>query len=174
MANFKTIFKSQNMTIKFKNRFKEIFKSASERNLQNGMDQIVKNDILALIDKGLSPVKGNRSFAKYKNPKKYPGKLKQSNKPNLKLTGEMLSNYKAKTSIRERLSVTVGIHKDASARSRLLAGVHNNGDNPNIVMRPFVPKQSDGETFTARINSAVRKLFREIIREALKKKGDQK
>lgn len=170
----KIIFKSQQLTITLTERFKDIVKSASARELENEMRAIVHTEILPLIDKGLSPVKGFRNFQKYKNPKKYPGDQKPSNKPNLRLTGEMLSYYKAKTSSVGGLSATIGIHRDASERAKMLAGVHNAGTNPNVPVRRFIPMQSEAETFTAKINSAVRKAFRYVIGRALKQGKGQK
>ena len=176
----KIIFKSQQLTITLTERFKDIVKSASARELENEMRAIVHTEILPLIDKGLSPVKGFRNFQKYKNPKKYPGDSKPSNKPNLRSAGKfegqdhMLSHYKAKTSSVGGLSTTVGIHRDAPERAKMLAGVHNAGTNPNVPVRRFVPMQSEAETFTAKINSAVRKAFRYVIGRALKQGKGQK
>ncbi len=212
----KIIFKSQQLTITLTERFKDIVKSASARELENEMRAIVHTEILPLIDKGLSPVKGFRNFQKYKNPKKYPGDSKPSNKPNLRSAGKfegqdhMLSHYKAKTSSVGGLSTTVGIHRDAPERAKMLAGVHNNGTQGNvkqarlglkvlskikkkssrdtkqklkekynnelkgIPMRRFIPMQSEAETFTAKINSAVRKAFRYVIGRALKQGKGQK
>lgn len=169
----KTIFKSSTMQIDAIMRFSDTIKAASARELQNELQKVIHSEILGVIDKGLSPVKGYRNFAKYKNPKKYPADLKQSNKPNLRLTGEMLSNYKAKAQVRNELSATLGIHDDASERSLLLAGVHNKGTE-HIAMRRFVPDQKAGETYTAKINAAIRRAFEYVLSRAIKSGRGQK
>lgn len=170
MARGKIIFQDKGVKITWYNKLPELLKSASSRELQNQLQEVVDKQILPLIDKGLSPVQGARTLAKYADKKKYPGKKKQSNKPNLKLTGEMLSQYKAKGYGRGgSLSGTMGIHSDASQRARLLAGVHNYGvQSKNIAMRPFIPKNSQGETFNAKITNAIRKAFRYVLGRALK------
>lgn len=166
----KTIFKSPFLSVSFKNPFSEVLKSASERRLETEANKVIKNEILRLINNGLSPVKGYRALAKYKDPKKYPAGKKQSNKANLYLSGEMLSSYKAKAfKDYNKLAISVGIHDDETVRNQTLAKVHNTGSNPHIARRPFVPLQSRGETFTARINAAIRRIFRDTIRNALRK-----
>jgi hypothetical protein len=171
MAGKKVIFKDQFVQIEWTNRLPDLLKSASTRQLQIELDAVIKAEVLPLIGKGLSPVKGQRTFTKYKDPKKYPGDFnkgnKQSNKPNLYLTGEMLSNYKAKAYNQGGLSGSMGIHRDASQRSKLLAGVHNNGENKNVPMRPFIPKQDQGESYTAKITSSIRKAFKYVLGRAL-------
>lgn len=163
----KTLLNNQQIKIEWTSKFSDLVKGVSERELANELNKIVLQEILPLIDKGLSPVAGQRTFAKYKNPKKYPGDLKPSNKPNLRLTGEMLQNYRAKAQNRDGLSGTIGIHKDASQRSKLLSRVHNTGENKNIPMRPFIPKQSQGETFTAKITRSIRQAFGYVLSRAL-------
>lgn len=170
----KTIFKSQSLQIDAIQRFSQLIKTASTRELENELTAIIHSEILPLIDKGLSPVKGSRNFQKYKNPKKYPADLKSSNKPNLRLTGEMLSQYKAKAKQEKSLTATMGIHSDASPRSKLLAGVHNNGENKFVPMRPFIPKQKEGETYTAKINAAIRRAFGYVLGRAINKGRGQR
>jgi hypothetical protein len=169
----KTIYKSSTMQIDAIMRFSEAIKAASARELQNELQNVIHSEILGVIDKGLSPVKGYRNFAKYKNPKRYPADRKPSNKPNLRLTGEMLANYKAKAQVRNELSATMGIHQDASERSQLLTKVHNDGTK-HIAMRRFIPKQSAGETYTAKINAAIRRAFEYVLSRAIKSGRGQK
>lgn len=162
-------------------RFSDTIKAASARELQNELQKVIHSEILGVIDKGLSPVKGYRNFAKYKNPKKYPlgnqkamdAKQFGANKPNLRLTGEMLANYKAKAQVRNELSATMGIHQDASERSQILTKVHNDGTK-HIAMRRFIPKQSAGETYTAKINAAIRRAFEYVLSRAIKSGRGQK
>lgn len=173
MAKKKIIFKDQFMQIEWTNRLPDLLRSASTRELQNELNKVIQADILPLIDKGLSPVAQQRTFTKYKNPKKYPGDSKPSNKPNLRSAGKyadtehMLDHYKAKAYSTGGLSGSMGIHRDASQRAKMLAGVHNSGDNKNVPMRPFIPKQASGESYTAKITNSIRKAFRYVLGRAL-------
>lgn len=145
----------------------DVLKSTSKRELENKLNYVIEQTILPTIDKGLSPVAGERMFAKYKNPKQYPGDRKQSNKPNLTLTGEMLSWYEAKSSPNEPNTATMGIHKDAPDKVKMLADVHNNGTRSDIAMRPFIPKEKKGERFTAKIERGIRAAFSYVLSRAL-------
>lgn len=163
----KKIIKTKYTEVSVENNFPDIFKNIDKRVLENGLNFVITREILPLIDKGLSPVAGQRTLAKYKNPKKYPAKLKQSNKPNLTLTGEMLSNYYAKVPADKILTATMGIHSDVDARNRMLTNVHNNGIRSDIPMRPFIPKEKNGEGYTAKIAAAIRRVFGYVIAKSL-------
>lgn len=104
---------------------KEIQSSFDKDQLKREVDKIIENDIKGTIQKGISPVYGVRAFQKYKNPKQYPAGLKQSNKPNLTLTGEMLSHYKSKPI--DNFSISVGIHKDTDKKTQDKAKANNEG-----------------------------------------------
>lgn len=179
----KVIFNSKNVNITFLNRFSNLFQSSSARELQNELNTIIQTQILPTIDKGLSPVKGQRAFKKYKDPKKYPGDLKPSNKPNLNLTGKMLSDYKAYAQTRNnKLEASMGVHTNATFRSQklakfrsqMLAKVHNTGSNKYVPERPFIPRQSKAEDFNAKITASIRRAFATIIKRALKQGRSQK
>lgn len=156
--------------------FPDVFKKVDGQKLERELNFILTREVLPTIDKGLSPVSKQRAFAKYKDPKKYPGKLKQNNKPNLTLTGEMLSYYEARVDKNDPLNATMGIHSDAPERDKMLANVHGKGTRKDIPRRAFIPDQKKGETFTAKITAAIRRAFGFVISEALaadlnKKKG---
>jgi hypothetical protein len=65
-------------------------------------------------------------YQKYKNPEKYPGDLKSSNKPNLRLSGSMLSNYQAKAT-GDQMAISLGIHQDVNEEDRIKAKANNEG-----------------------------------------------
>lgn len=153
--------------------------------MQREMQYVIDQKILRLIDSGLSPVNGERAFAKYKHPKQYPGSKKPSNKANLTLTGETLSYYEARKTD-EPTSVTMGIHKDAPEFVRLKANVNNFGNSggeglsarsrkatasarKGIPARPFVPDGKKGQSFTREIVLAIRQAFANVMIVALRK-----
>lgn len=158
---FDSKYLSMNWSFDLKKKIAENF---SNRQLADDIDKTIVPMIKDTIERGLSPVAGKRMFDKYKNPKKYPAKLKPSNKPNLKLSGDMLSEYKTKPSS-EPNAVTVGIHSDASKESRVKANANNNGTE-HIPARRFIPWS--GETFTTKITLETKKIFAQALGKALK------
>jgi hypothetical protein len=145
--------------------------SINKAELRKLIEYEVNQKILPTIDKGVSPVKGKRSFAKYKDKDKYPARKKQSNKPNLTLTGEMLSWYETKIDNKD-FAVTVGIHSDAPQDVKDKAnanqfGTTNSKGEVAIAARPFVPRQ--GEVYNAQIMVAIRKAFATVISNAFKR-----
>lgn len=116
-----------NITIEWRFKLKEqVRDNFSNRQWADLTQKIVDGSIKRLIDKGLSPVSGQRMFQKYKNPEKYPGDLKSQNKPNLRLTGSLLSNYSARAST-DPLSITMGVHSDAPELDLIKAKANNEG-----------------------------------------------
>lgn len=160
------------VTFELKLSPKSIIDQHADKNmLQRLIQYEIDQKVLPTIDKGISPVKSKRSFAKYKDKNKYPAKKKQSNKPNLTLTGEMLSWYEAKID-REEFAITVGIHKDAPKEVMTKAvanqfGTTNSSGDVAIAARPFVPRRN--ETFNANITVAIRKAFATVIQKAFNK-----
>lgn len=137
--------------------------------MEREFQRVIDTEIKPSIAKGISPVRGKRNFAKYKNPPKYPGDRKQSNKPNLELSGEMLKEYVARKS--DGISVTIGIHGDAPEDILIRAnanqdGTMTKGGEVAIAARPFMIK--DGEEFNSKISIAIRKAFVSVITKALK------
>lgn len=170
-----------------KKKLRDNFSNKEWANLTN---YVVDQMILKKIDKGLSPVNGERMFQKYKNPKIYPGDQKQNNKPNLTLTGKMLSYYESRPTNNE-MQITIGIHKDAPKEQLTKAVANNQGTQGSLVnqiskqtkdkklkskvkaaakgipARPFIPLK--GQTFTRDIVLEVRKLFAYCLDKAIKK-----
>lgn len=105
---------------------KQLRENFSNRQWADLTNRIVKTEILPSIARGISPVEGVKTFAKYKNPAKYPGDRKPSNKPNLNLTGDMLSFYEARPS-QSPLTLKIGIHSDAPELVMTKAVANNEG-----------------------------------------------
>lgn len=144
----------------------------SKRQFRDKVAIILETMVKVKIDKGLSPVKGYRNFAKYKDPKKYPAGLKQSNKPNLKLEGDLMRDYKAYEHPTAN-AVTVGIHNSASELSKQKAQTHNFGNSKlGVVMRRFIPQGQD--VFTQDVMNAIKKAIAEVLGIAIKQKGKGK
>ena len=137
--------------------------------LQEELQKIVEEKVKPLVAKGLSPVAGMRMFPKYKNPTRYPGDLKPSNKPNLELTGEMLSWYRVTPANATDLAYFMGIKDDAPNDVKIRAKANNEGTDQGIPARRFIPRQ--GESYTREIVLAIRNAFAKVMAEALRKKG---
>lgn len=134
-------------------------------------ENVISQDILPLVTRGVSPVAGGRKLVKYSE--RYKTAIKKGLLPgktvspvSLTLTGSMLSNYKSKAG-EDTFSISVGIHKDAPDFDRLKAEVHNNG-NEKTPRRPFVPLA--GEQFTRKITLEIRKLFAYCLDQALNRR----
>lgn len=145
---------------------RKISVSDMEREFQFIIDREIKDS----ISKGISPIKGKRNFAKYKDKDKYPAGQKQSNKPNLNLTGEMLSHYKAR-GLKGEIAVTIGIHGNAPKDVKVRAEANQGGTKTKngsvaIAARPFLIQQ--GEEFNSKISVAIMKAFATVISKALK------
>lgn len=88
--------------------------------------KVIDNTILKYLNSGISPVHGFKNFEKYKDPKKYPGDIKPSNKPNLKLSGAMHYAYRSKSGI-DPMTIVLGIHKSESKSLVTIADANNQG-----------------------------------------------
>lgn len=88
--------------------------------------KVIKDIIIPLMNNGVSPVDGKRMFDKYKDPKKYPAAIKSSNKPNLRLTGKLYSNYKAAPVKEKEVGILMGI-QGGGDKLRVYAEANNIG-----------------------------------------------
>jgi len=159
-------FVSKNISVQWSYDLrKTIQKQFSNRQLETVLQSSIIPMIKDTIAKGLSPVEGKRMFDKYKNPKTYPGKLKPSNKANLFLSGDMLSEYKVKSG-KEPLIMSFGIHDDAGRDIKARAKANNSGTE-NIPARRFVPW--GGENYIRRITLEVKKAFAYALNQAINK-----
>ncbi len=194
-------FKSKNLSFEWTyDLSKQIKKNFDHTALKNGIKKVIDEDIKGAIDRGLSPVDGVRAFQKYKNPKVYPADQKQSNKPNLNLTGSMLSKYDVKN--KDHLSVTIGIHKDndkktldkalannegtqgirgkklltakASAQRGELGTIRRKAASKLIQSTKGIPARPfvplKGQQYTKTITAKIKKAFAEVIKKAIGKK----
>lgn len=80
------------MTTKVKlERLQKIVKAyADTASIEHAANEMRK-EVIRLIERGISPVYGERRFIGYKNPKKYPGKIKPARPVDLKLSGDLHS-----------------------------------------------------------------------------------
>lgn len=134
------------------------------------MRKIVDEEIKPRIAKGISPVRGYRNFPKYKNPKSYPGNRKPSNKPNLELTGEMLSFYRAVPSKARSHSTTsyrFGLVTSATQFAKDKAEWNNYGTSRGVPARKFVPDETQAETYQVSIMLAIREAFARAVSAVL-------
>ena len=188
-------FKSKNVEVEWAfDLNKTLRDNFSNKEWSDLSESIVNGVILRKIDKGLSPVNGVRMYAKYKDPKKYPGDRKPSNKPNLTLTGEMLSYYKSNPGS-EPMSISLGLHSGTPDDVMTRAKANNQGtqkiksETPSqeniskrskknsirkqqkelkgIPARPFIPVK--GQTYTRDIILEIRKLFAYCLNQAIKR-----
>lgn len=151
----------------------DVLKGTSKRELQNKLNAVIQESILPTIEKGLSPVAGQRVLARYsegyKNAIKSGRYSKYNKNPTpatLKLSGDMLKNYKAKYHNSEPNTATIGIHEDdVSEEMYDLVGYHQKGTD-KMPARPFIPK--DGvQRFTAKIEQGIRAAFSYVLSRAL-------
>lgn len=121
------------------------------------------------ISKGISPVRGERRFAGYKNPARYPGGRKPKRPVNLELTGEMLDNLRFR--LKGDRTIEYGIFSDAPEDVKIRARVHNSGERSDIAQRQFIPDQP-GDEFAVAIMRVLMRLYEkrigDVIRESNK------
>lgn len=118
------------------------------------------------ISQGLSPVRGYGRFEKYKNPKKYPGELKNQRPVNLELTGEMMDAYDYREGKKD--VVNVGVYGSSFAREK--ARYHQEGTD-KMAQRKLIP--GDGEEWSVSIMRKLREVYstrlKFLIRQSNKK-----
>lgn len=188
-------FTSKNVSVEWKYDLKkDLQENFSNRQWAHLSQYVIDQNILRKIDNGISPVQGERNFAKYKDKEKYPADKKPSNKPNLTLTGNMLSHYEARET-NETMTITVGIHKDAPKEDLVKAIANNEGTqgkaayniarntknrklkrdiqqaSKGIPARPFIPIKD--QSFTKDIILEIRKAFAYCLQQALNKRGNK-
>ena len=185
-------FTTKNVSVEWKFDLKRtLLENFSNRQWASMSQNVVKQMILTKIEKGISPVEGVRMFQKYKDPSRYPGDLKQSNKPNLKLEGTMLSYYESRPGT-DPMEIVIGIHKDAPPKELIKVEANNQGTQnaksqtasaiargtrdrklqriaastaKGIPARPFIPNKN--QSFTKDIMLEIRKLFAYCLNQAI-------
>lgn len=150
----------------------DVLKGTSKRELVNRLNAVIKDSVLPTLEKGLSPVAGQRVLKRYsegyKNAIKsgrYSQYSKNPTPATLKLSGEMLSYYEARAK-EEPNAATMGIHPDGTPEDVYkIARYHQNGTD-NMPARPFIPKEGK-ERFTAKIEQGIRAAFSYVLSRAL-------
>lgn len=127
--------------------------------------RVVEEKIKQFIAGGNSPVSGERRFRAYKDKDKYPAGRKSSRPVNLKLSGEMLDNYKAEKV--SGSSVSIGISSKAPSDVKEYAEANNIGTE-HIVARRFVPVS--GEQFNVTVIRMIKTIFTKRIIELFNKR----
>lgn len=127
-------------------------------------DRVVQGQIKPLIASGTSPVRGHNRFAAYENPEKYPGDRKPKRPVNLRVSGEMLSDYGA---FQKARTLFIGIFDSASESIKNRA-IGNNYGTSGAPVRRIVP--APGEQFKVSVVTALREVFAGAIERALRKR----
>jgi hypothetical protein len=123
-------------------------------------EQIIE-DMKDSISKGISPVKGERRFVAYKDPKSYPGDLKDKRPVNLYLSGDMLAALKFYP--HAGAAIGIGIKGPMGKIAK-----YNNDGTKHVPRRHFMPTEK-GEEFSVTITRRIRDLYSSIISDILKR-----
>lgn len=144
------------MTVKFKpDAIRNALAELKSAKVQSELGDMVVKEMRASLDVGVSPVRGERRFEKYKDVKKYPAGKKPNLPVNLRLTGEMLD---ALTHWVSGGNLTVGIRDSEQAKK---AKAHNDGISPQP-RRHFMPTDK-GDELNVTITKKIQDLFARII-----------
>jgi hypothetical protein len=128
----------------------------------NAIGKAIVDETRAMIDSGLSPVRGYGRFERYKDRKKYPGKQKDARPVNLYLSGEMLDKgYGFRRKGNE--SIEIGMVKGSEKRKKI-AGYHNEGTD-DMAMRRFIPQE--GEEYAVRVMRVIRDQFSQRLQKLI-------
>lgn len=120
-----------------------------------------------LIRGGISPIKSIGRFPGYKNPDRYPGERKPKRPVNLTLTGKFLDALTFET-IKVKSGYAPRIGYDSPKEEAKERG-HREGANGQPE-RPTIPSVSKGEEFAATIGRIISAIFKERIKQILRKK----
>jgi hypothetical protein len=130
-------------------------------NVGNAILQAMKETIA----KGYSPIRGYGKFPAYKNPSKYPGNRKPKSPVNLELKGDFLDALEF-TLVQVRSGFATKIGYAGSKENKKERG-HREGANDQP-KRPTIP--INGETFSEKITNAFMEIYRERVRQIMRKK----
>jgi len=144
--------------------------------------ETVKDMMLNLISKGISPVRGEGKFKAYaeqrlndktKYPKsvkkKFPGK--KTRPVNLSLSGELLKKFGWWISKGARgLGKTTWIgFKNPSKRTKDLLETHNEGRHKDVPKRQILPDFSQNEELAVSINRKIVEIYRKRVESIINK-----
>lgn len=161
--------------VDFRKLYSVINEMPKKAALQNNriIANLIREKILSLVAKGISPIEGNGRFPAYKGQSekkrsKYPYSVKdkfpnkRARPVNLFLSGKFLKALKAfPKSIN---IISIGFF---SSYGKKLERGHREGANGQA-KRPIIPQE--GERFAKSINLLILKSFREGLEEYLRKK----
>lgn len=137
----------------------------------NRIGEAVTKEVRDQISKGISPIKGNGRFPRYKNPKRYPGDKKPRTPVNLNLSGAFMDSltykvYDARTGKGTEIFYNGEDSNGVSNQDKEQG--HRDGANGQP-KRPTLPSKSRGETFSARLIRIVRDIYNEAISSIVKR-----
>lgn len=130
-----------------------------------GLGKTIIKEMRSNIAKGISPIRGQRRFPAYKNPKKYPGKKKPRRPVNLMLTGKFLKQLTYRTKTGSKPFVRIGFFK---SYGKTLEKGHREGANTQP-KRPIIPID-EKEEFTSRIILAGRRVLIKSMEQIIKRR----
>lgn len=142
----------------------DIRRAVSNKINQKKVGELIIEEMKDSISKGISPVRGERRFIAYKDPKKYPADLKSKRPVNLFLSGDMLASLKFYPLKGESFSIAIKGEQGAKASA------HNNGDG--VPRRHFMPTER-GEEFTVTITRKIRDLYAQILSDILRRSNSR-
>jgi len=153
----------------FQKRLRKLQAPIDQKTAKRLGGQVVR-EMKNLIKKGVSPIRGpgiKTRFQAYKNPKRYPGKRKNKRPVNLRLSGDFLHALEARLIEVKNNWVTVVGYFDNDQADKEQG--HREGANKQR-KRPTIPNRRRKETFAARINKIILKLYGDRVRELTRKK----
>jgi hypothetical protein len=137
------------------------FNAAFHKELGDAIVSEIQND----LDKGNSPVRGERRLEQYKDTKKYPGGRKPNRPVNLSLTGEMRRYIRSEV-VSGRAAVRVGLlNAPQDVQARAIA--HLKG-TPHMAQRKFLPWE-EGDQLTVRIQRRLISIYQERLARLIAK-----
>jgi predicted AlkP superfamily phosphohydrolase/phosphomutase len=136
-------------------------KKLEEKKVKEKIAELIISQVKEHIARGVSPVRGQRRFERYKNPDKYPGDRKTKRPVNLEMTGEMLNALDWQDS--EGTTVTIGFFDPEQSEK---AKYHNDG-TANMAKRQILPTKKN-EEFNVSITRLIRDLYARIISDIIK------
>jgi hypothetical protein len=139
----------------------DAIKGVDSSTVKTEIAQEIITQVKDFTSKGISPIKGEARFASYKNPVRYPGKLKSTVPVNLRLTGDMLA---ALTSWITSTSLFIGFRDDQENKKAL---AHHTGTK-DMAARPFIP-MNEGEEFNVTITRKIRDIYSKALAVIIKK-----
>lgn len=143
----------------------------------NDVGSFVKEQVIEMCARGVSPVMGEGKFQKYKDVSKYPGKKKSKSPVTLILSGKMLETISWKIAGVGKLLFGI---PDAAKQEKYITSsgkqggsvwdvalAHNFGIDPQP-RRAFIPRMDKGETYNQTIMRRVIDKFNKRIQNLLK------